>query len=30
MDASVDKVVRDVEVYFPEGADTVALTMGEK
>lgn len=30
MDASVDKVVRDVEVYFPEGADTVALSMGEK
>jgi len=30
MDASVNKVVRDVEVYFPEGADTVALSMGEK
>jgi NADH-quinone oxidoreductase subunit M len=30
MDASVEKVVRDVEVYFPDGANTVALSMGEK
>jgi NADH-quinone oxidoreductase subunit M len=30
MDATVDKVVRDVQVYFPENADTVALSMGEK